>query len=84
MTRPQAIAILRQRFPHADEIRFAGKCHACKRQTMYSYQLPGDGPRGNRGDESCGYFCCNCKWGNGGSRKSIDFDVVPGDRERDA
>lgn len=76
LDRAAAIRCLLARFPMADEIRFSGKCPSCKQQTEYSFQLPGDGPRGDGKEEACGYFCVNCKWGNSGSRKSIDVDEI--------
>lgn len=55
--------------PTAIKIRFADKCPDCKRKALVSYQLPGiDHDRGEK-DETCGYFCGACGWGNAGSRE---------------
>jgi hypothetical protein len=57
----------------AQRIRRAGKCPACKRWRLWSYQLKMEwllGPYHIEDDEElCGYWCGNCKWGNAGSRR---------------
>jgi len=54
--------------PEAEAIRFEGRCH-CKGQCLMSYRLPmlEDITR-NKDNESCGYFCPSCHFGNAGSR----------------
>ncbi len=72
--RAAAVARIHRQWPQADEIRKEdAKCPNCKRLTLWTYQLPGDHPRGD-GQETCGYWCNSCGWGNGGSRPSIDTD----------
>jgi hypothetical protein len=55
--------------PTARRIRFEGKCH-CRGQYLMSYQT-NDIPVSARGDdeETCGYYCPSCGFGNAGSRK---------------
>lgn len=76
-TRSAAIARIRAQWPDADEIRYEGKCHVCKRHAMYSFQLENDHPRGTN-EETCGYVCISCGWSNAGSRPSIDTDAQDG------
>jgi hypothetical protein len=71
-----AVSSIKRLHPDSDEIRHAGKCPNCKqRTTLYSYQLPGDHPRG-KGEETCAYWCANCGWGNAGSRPSLDMETT--------
>jgi hypothetical protein len=45
------------------------KCPDCRAKSMLSYQFASDLKR-DRGEgvEQCGFYCCNCGWGNGGTR----------------
>lgn len=55
--------------PLAEAIRFETDAH-CKGAYFLSYQLPGDKHivRSDPAQESCGYYCPRCGWGNAGSR----------------
>lgn len=55
--------------PLAHRIRFEGKCH-CRGQMLMSYVLPFETytPK-DPTKESCGYYCCSCKFSNAGSRQ---------------
>lgn len=68
---PQVVAKVRRHWPNAvrHTIRSEGKCPNCKQAGQISYQTPDDWDREQHGGwESCGYYCINCGWGNGGSR----------------
>lgn len=54
--------------PLAKRIRFYGKCH-CGNKYMLTYQQDGlDYLRGEN-EETCGYYCYRCGFGNAGSRE---------------
>lgn len=55
-------------WPQAIGIRYEGRCDGCHSADLYSFQLPGDHPRGD-GEETCGYCCAACGFSNAGSRR---------------
>lgn len=65
--REAAYSFMIKRWPDAHSLRWEGKCPACKRWFQWSYVTDHDKPRGTN-EMTCGFFCSNCKWGNGGSR----------------
>ena len=64
--------------PQARDIR-VDVCHCRQRGVMLSYLLPDTGgpdPR-DPGNESCGYFCGSCDFGNAGYRgMALSFDDI--------
>lgn len=55
--------------PLAHRIRFEGRCH-CKATMLMSYVLPFDTHTpSDPTQESAGFFCPSCKWGNAGTRE---------------
>jgi hypothetical protein len=53
--------------PEAAHIRFQGRCHQCRCEFLLSYQTALDYDRGQH-EETCGYYCPRCGWGNAGAR----------------
>lgn len=71
----QDIQRIRRRWARASDIQLEDdRCPACKRRgRFYSLQLPEDIENVKQladgtWEESCGYYCCSCNWGNAGSR----------------
>lgn len=69
--RSAALTYALRHWKSAHSLRYSGKCPSCKRWTEWSVQIEGDHPRGEN-EETCGYFCTSCGWGNAGSRPVAD------------
>lgn len=75
--RQRAWDYIRSKHKDAHSMRFEGKCHSCKKQSLWSFADKFTKERTNRDgvvEETCGYVCRNCGWGNAGSRPVASDD----------
>ncbi len=76
--REAAYGYIRGKWHDAHSMRFEGKCHQCKRQSMWSFADKFTKERTNRDgevEETCGYVCVKCRWSNAGSRPVVDPEL---------
>jgi len=79
--RSAALTKIRRKWKTAEDIRFGGKCPACRRPGLWSFTLPQYNTTrvtaAGIKEENCGYYCILCGWGNAGSRpvESDELDV---------
>jgi hypothetical protein len=66
----RAVILLLRFQPAAIRIRFEYQCpqRGCRCEYFLSYQLPHLDKLRGKDEETCGFYCPRCGWGNAGSR----------------